>query len=73
MCVQIIKKKISAAEYNFLLNGGAVVDREVQMNNPCPGEIIVQGGVCHKNGCACFLCTFFGYKIYDSILIHFLV
>jgi hypothetical protein len=59
LCVQILKKQVSAAEYNFFLKGGAVRDREGQMDNPCPGETIVQGGVYHKNGSACFLCTYF--------------
>jgi hypothetical protein len=59
LCVQIIKKQVSAAEYNFFLKGGAVGNREDQMDNPCPGDRIVQGGMCHKNGFACFLCTCF--------------
>jgi hypothetical protein len=55
LCVQIIKKHISAAEYNFFLKGGAVRDIEGQMDNPCPGESIVQGVMCLKNGFACSL------------------
>ncbi|KAJ4429792.1 Dynein heavy chain 2, axonemal [Periplaneta americana] len=39
MCVKILDAmgKISAAEYNFLLKGGVVLDREDQIDNPCPG------------------------------------
>jgi hypothetical protein len=43
-----MKKEISAAEYSFFLKGGAVIGREVQMDNPCRSEFIVQGGVCCK-------------------------
>ncbi|XP_060528447.1 dynein axonemal heavy chain 2 isoform X3 [Cylas formicarius] len=37
MCVKILraKGKIVPAEYNFLLQGGVVLDRENQMENPC--------------------------------------
>ncbi|XP_025836128.1 dynein heavy chain 2, axonemal-like [Agrilus planipennis] len=37
MCVKILEalKKIVPAEYNFLLKGGVVLDRENQIDNPC--------------------------------------
>jgi dynein heavy chain len=37
MCVKILDNlgKIVKAEYNFLLRGGVVLDKENQMDNPC--------------------------------------
>lgn len=37
MCIKILEAqgKIVSAEYNFLLKGGVVLDRENQMDNPC--------------------------------------
>lgn len=37
MCVKILENqsKIIAAEYNFFLKGGVVLDRENQIDNPC--------------------------------------
>lgn len=37
MCVKILENqgKINAAEYNFFLKGGVVLDRENQIDNPC--------------------------------------
>ncbi|XP_071455007.1 dynein axonemal heavy chain 2 [Hetaerina americana] len=39
MCLKILeaKGKINSAEYKFLLRGGVVLDRDEQMDNPCPG------------------------------------
>lgn len=62
MCVQIIKTKISAADYNFFLKGGAVIDREDQIDTQCPGEIIVQGGVYHQMALLVFYVHFLDTK-----------
>ncbi|RZC39320.1 dynein heavy chain 2, axonemal-like [Asbolus verrucosus] len=39
MCIKILEHlgKIVKPEYNFLLRGGVVLDRENQMDNPCSG------------------------------------
>uniref|UniRef100_H0V315 Dynein axonemal heavy chain 2 n=1 Tax=Cavia porcellus TaxID=10141 RepID=H0V315_CAVPO len=39
MCAKILETsgKLNVDEYNFFLRGGAVLDREGQMDNPCPG------------------------------------
>lgn len=41
MCIKILSAqgKVSPAEYNFLLKGGVVLDRETQIENPCSGNI----------------------------------
>lgn len=42
MCIKILEaqNKILVHEYNFLLKGGVVLDRENQLDNPCPGLLI---------------------------------
>ncbi|XP_077117756.1 dynein axonemal heavy chain 2 [Ranitomeya variabilis] len=39
MCAKILEVagKLNMDEYNFFLRGGLVLDREEQMDNPCPG------------------------------------
>ncbi|XP_039087571.1 dynein heavy chain 2, axonemal [Hyaena hyaena] len=39
MCAKILETsgKLNMDEYNFFLRGGLVLDREGQMDNPCPG------------------------------------
>lgn len=39
MCAKILEVagKLNMDEYNFFLRGGVVLDREEQMDNPCPG------------------------------------
>ncbi|XP_069776189.1 dynein axonemal heavy chain 2 isoform X3 [Narcine bancroftii] len=39
VCVKILEVagKLNMDEYNFFLRGGVVLDREEQMDNPCPG------------------------------------
>ncbi|XP_063098618.1 dynein axonemal heavy chain 2 isoform X3 [Cavia porcellus] len=39
MCAKILETsgKLNVDEYNFFLRGGVVLDREGQMDNPCPG------------------------------------
>eukprot|EP00794_Sanderia_malayensis_P010712 gene10712-11859_t len=39
MCAKILEAtgKLNMDEYNFFLRGGVVLDREEQMDNPCPG------------------------------------
>lgn len=41
MCIKILNAqgKIFYHEYNFLLRGGVVLDREDQMDNPCSSKI----------------------------------
>ncbi|KAM4675882.1 dynein axonemal heavy chain 2 [Discoglossus pictus] len=41
MCAKILEVagKLNMDEYNFFLRGGVVLDREEQMDNPCPGWI----------------------------------
>lgn len=43
MCIKILNAqgKIFAHEYNFLLRGGVVLDREDQMDNPCSSKITI--------------------------------
>ncbi|XP_078057018.1 dynein axonemal heavy chain 2 [Mustelus asterias] len=39
VCIKILEVagKLNMDEYNFFLRGGVVLDREEQMDNPCPG------------------------------------
>ncbi|KAL8578359.1 Dynein heavy chain 2, axonemal [Nucella lapillus] len=39
MCAKILENagKLNKDEYNFLIRGGVVIDRDNQMDNPCPG------------------------------------
>ncbi|XP_049764343.1 dynein axonemal heavy chain 2 [Schistocerca cancellata] len=39
MCMKILEAmgKVNSSEYNFLLRGGVVLDRDEQLDNPCPG------------------------------------
>ncbi|XP_067880132.1 dynein axonemal heavy chain 2-like [Heterodontus francisci] len=39
VCIKILEVagKLNMGEYNFFLRGGVVLDREEQMDNPCPG------------------------------------
>lgn len=42
MCMKILdaQGKLVPAEYNFLLKGGVVLDRDNQMENPCAGFLL---------------------------------
>nr|CAI5852585.1 unnamed protein product [Callosobruchus analis] len=45
MCIKILtaQGKIVGPEYNFLLKGGVVLDRDNQIDNPCAGKLECQG------------------------------
>nr|XP_015838947.1 PREDICTED: dynein heavy chain 2, axonemal [Tribolium castaneum] len=45
MCVKILENmgKVVKAEYNFLLRGGVVLDKENQMDNPCAAWLSDEG------------------------------
>ncbi|XP_077988088.1 dynein axonemal heavy chain 2-like [Glandiceps talaboti] len=42
MCAKILEAagKLNMDEYNFFLRGGIVLDKEEQMDNPCPGWLV---------------------------------
>ena len=40
MCIKMLESQsaVNMDEYLFFLKGGVVLDREEQMDNPCPGQ-----------------------------------
>ena len=40
MCIKMLESQsaVNTDEYLFFLKGGVVLDREEQMDNPCPGQ-----------------------------------